>query len=130
VNLVSQRSQPTGEGATYLTCAYDPDFHDLSYGQSRYATNIAAEQLRCASINMNAGGLGVSMPHLRFQRCGAAYWLAIMCHLVGLSNASSALVELSGSRRREAKLFPSRGVKLPCLSARSQLFVDVVFGSI
>jgi hypothetical protein len=49
VNLVSQRSQPTGEGAADLTCAYDPDFHDLSYGQSRYAANIAAEQLRCAS---------------------------------------------------------------------------------
>src|SRR5215467_12895356 len=32
VNLVSQRSQPTGEGAAYLTCAYDADFHDLSYG--------------------------------------------------------------------------------------------------
>jgi hypothetical protein len=27
-------------------------------GQSRYATNIAAEQLRCASVNMNAGGPG------------------------------------------------------------------------
>jgi hypothetical protein len=37
---------------------------------------------------------------------------------------------LNGFRRREAKLFPSRGVKLPCLSARSQLFVDMVFGSI
>src|SRR5262249_31449363 len=32
VNLVSQRSQPTGEGAADLTCAYDADFHDLSSG--------------------------------------------------------------------------------------------------
>jgi len=37
---------------------------------------------------------------------------------------------LNGVRRREAKLFPTRGVKPPCLSARSQSFVDVVFGSI
>jgi hypothetical protein len=35
-----------------------------------------------------------------------------------------------GFRRREAKLFPSRGVKPPSLSARSQTFVDVVFGAI
>jgi hypothetical protein len=34
VNLVTQRSQPTGEGAADLTCAYDPDFHDLSYQAS------------------------------------------------------------------------------------------------
>ena len=45
-------------------------------------------------------------------------------------NSSTALLDLNGSRWREAKLFPSRGVKLPCLSARSQSFVDVVFGSI
>jgi hypothetical protein len=32
--------------------------------------------------------------------------------------------------RREAELFPTRGVKLPCLSARSQSFVDVAFGPI
>src|SRR5262245_46255706 len=38
---------------------------------------------------------------------------------------------LFGARSiREAKLFPSRGVKPPSLSARSQPFVDVVFGSI
>jgi hypothetical protein len=36
----------------------------------------------------------------------------------------SAIRNLNGFRWREAKLFPSRGVKLPCLSARSQLFVD------
>jgi len=45
-------------------------------------------------------------------------------------NSSTALLDLNGSRRREAKLFPIRGVKLPCLSARGQLFVDVVFGTI
>src|SRR5262245_34503419 len=33
-------------------------------------------------------------------------------------------------RRREAELFPTRGVKLPCLSTRSQSFVDVAFGAI
>jgi hypothetical protein len=33
----------------------------------------------------------------------------------------------SGFRRREAELFPTRGVKLPCLSTRSQSFVDVAF---
>jgi hypothetical protein len=43
---------------------------------------------------------------------------------------SIPVIGLNGFRRREAKLFPSRGVKLPCLSARSQLFVDVLFGSI
>ena len=34
-----------------------------------------------------------------------------------MSNSSPALVEfnLNGFRRRETKLFPSRGVKLPCL---------------
>ena len=37
---------------------------------------------------------------------------------------------LNGFRRREAKLFPSRGVKLPSLFARSQLFVDLAFGPI
>jgi hypothetical protein len=42
VNLVSQRSQPTGEGAADLTCAYDADFHDLSYRAIAYATNIVA----------------------------------------------------------------------------------------
>ena len=42
MNLVSQRSQPTGEGAADLTCAYDADFHDLSYGAIPYATNIVA----------------------------------------------------------------------------------------
>src|SRR5262249_10796288 len=31
-------------------------------------------------------------------------------------------------RRRKPKLFPTRGVKLPCLSTRSQSFVDVAFG--
>src|SRR5262249_39948469 len=31
------------------------------------------------------------------------------------------------ARRREAKLLPGRGVKLPCLSARSQSLVDVAF---
>ena len=41
---------------------------------------------------------------------------------------SIPVIGLNGFRRREAKLFPSRGVKLPCLSARSQSFVDVVFG--
>jgi hypothetical protein len=45
-------------------------------------------------------------------------------------NSSTALLDLNGSRRREAELFPSRDVKLPCLSARSQSFVDVVFGTI
>ena len=45
-------------------------------------------------------------------------------------NSTTALLDLNGSRWREAKLFPSRRVKLPCLSARSQSFVDVVFGSI
>jgi hypothetical protein len=45
-------------------------------------------------------------------------------------NSSTALLDLNGSRWRKAKLFPSRGVKLPCLSARSQSFVDVVFGPI
>jgi len=45
-------------------------------------------------------------------------------------NSSTALLDLNDSRWREAKLFPSRGVKLPCLSARSQSFVDVVFGPI
>src|SRR5262249_5314201 len=60
-NLSSYRSQPTGAGAADLTCAYYADCHDLSYGQSPYATNIAAEQLRCASINMNAGVQGVSI---------------------------------------------------------------------
>jgi hypothetical protein len=34
LNLVSQRSQSTGEGAADLTCAYDADFHDLSYQAS------------------------------------------------------------------------------------------------
>jgi Type VI secretion system/phage-baseplate injector OB domain len=34
------------------------------------------------------------------------------------------------TRRRETKLLPGRGVKLPCLSARSQSLVDVAFGSI
>jgi hypothetical protein len=34
------------------------------------------------------------------------------------------------TRRREAELLPGRGVKLPCLSARSQSLVDVAFGSI
>jgi hypothetical protein len=43
---------------------------------------------------------------------------------------SIPVIGLNGFRRREAKLFPSRGVKLPCLSARSQSFVDVVFGPI
>jgi len=43
---------------------------------------------------------------------------------------SIQVIGLNGFRRREAKLFPSRGVKLPCLFARSQSFVDVVFGSI
>jgi len=33
-------------------------------------------------------------------------------------------------RRREAEVFPTRGVKLPCLSTRSQSFVDVAFGPI
>jgi hypothetical protein len=45
-------------------------------------------------------------------------------------NSSTALLDLDGSRWREAKLFPSRGVKLPYLSARSQSFVDVVFRTI
>jgi hypothetical protein len=45
-------------------------------------------------------------------------------------NSTTALLDLNGSRWREAKLFPSRGVKLPSLSTRSQLSVDVVFGSI
>jgi hypothetical protein len=39
-------------------------------------------------------------------------------------------INLHGFRRREAKLLPGRGVKLPCLSARSQSLVDVAFGSI
>ena len=54
-----------------------PIFMISPMGQSRYATNIAAEQLRCANINMNAGVLGVSMPHSCFQRCDAAYWADI-----------------------------------------------------
>src|SRR5215469_10658513 len=52
VNLVSQRSPPTGEGAADLTCAYDADFHDLSYGQSPYATNIAALPHRAVRRDM------------------------------------------------------------------------------
>jgi hypothetical protein len=49
VNLVSQRSQPTGEGAADLTCAYDADFHDLSY---EAATNIAALPHRAVRRDM------------------------------------------------------------------------------
>jgi len=45
-------------------------------------------------------------------------------------NSSTALLDLNGSRWREAELFPSHDVKLPCLSARGQLFVDVAFGPI
>jgi hypothetical protein len=45
-------------------------------------------------------------------------------------NSSTALLDLNGSRRREAELFPTRGVKLPCLSTCSQSFVDVAFGPI
>jgi hypothetical protein len=48
----------------------------------------------------------------------------------GDDNSNTALLDLNCSRWREAKLFPSRGVKLPCLSARSQSFVDMVFGPI
>ena len=43
---------------------------------------------------------------------------------------SIPVIGLNGFRRREAKLFPSRGVKLPRLSACSQPFVDVAFGPI
>jgi len=54
VNLVSQRSQPTGEGATYLTCAYDPDFHDLSYG----AISLG-DQHRCGTATLCTDSLVV-----------------------------------------------------------------------
>jgi hypothetical protein len=43
-------------------------------------------------------------------RCSKSLWVI---------NSSTALLDLNGSRLREAKLFPSRDVKLPCLSARS-----------
>jgi len=82
-------------------------------------------------VEPDAGAMQKAVEERRLAEAMAGYvgWLAKQENSFR-ARERHALLDLNGSRWREAKLFPSCGVKLPCLSARSQSFVDVIFGSI
>jgi len=90
---------------------------NVNLGLPNHSGLMLAARITLAHFSVSSA---INLPKCRCQEIVA----------VGNQFEDHLLEILNGSRWREAKLFPSRGVKLPSLSAGCQSFIDVAFGLI